>query len=297
MKRRMLLGLCLLCVALAVSSASGAEATFRVAVPAKPAAPAAKPGPAATAPDAAAHTPDDSTSALIQEVKQNRRRLTTAVISAPEAATAQSQLREAIERVRSISLKPPTPVEDTGGQKKEKKPDAGPPTEAEPPAPRILTPERLAKLKEQLEKAGADGFADPASLADALFRSGHPDHAYALYERLLADKTTDDSVKAWLLFQMANCKRPSDAVTAATLYGRLLSEHGKSPWVDASKAYKTLLEWRQTVNPEAILKAIYPPSPEPTAKGQAEWQSRTVESDLADAVVLPIGGEVKGKAE
>jgi hypothetical protein len=263
MKRRMLWGLCALSVALAASSAAGAEATYQLALPAKPAAATAKPSPAAPAPDAAADKPDEVTSSIIREVQQNRRLLTTSVISAPEPAPPDLHLREAVDLLEGFGFRPPARKTAKVAEPTDEPSD-------KPPPESVLTPEQLAKLKTQIEKTGADEFADPVALADALFRSGHPDHAYTLYERLLADKTTAEPVKAWLLFQMANCKRPSDAVAAATLYGRILNEHAGSAWVGPSKAYKRLLEWRQTVNPEAILESLASPSPEPASKGEAE---------------------------
>ena len=270
MKRRMLWGLCVLSVALAASSAAGAETPYQLALPAKPADATAKPGPAAPAPVAAADKPDEVTSSIIREVKQNRRLLTTSVISAPEPAPPDSRLREAVDLLEGFGFRPPA--------KKTKPTKTARPADEpadKPPPQFVLTAEQLAKLKTRIEKTGADEFADPVALADALFRSGHPDHAYTLYERLLADKTTAKPAKAWSLFQMANCKRPSDAVAAATLYGRLLNEHADSSWASPSKAYKRLLEWRQTVNPEAILESLElpspePPSPEPASKGEAE---------------------------
>ena len=270
MKRRMLWGLCVLSVALAASSAAGAETPYQLALPAKPADATAKPGPAAPAPVAAADKPDDATSSIIREVQQNRRLLTTSVISAPEPAPPDSRLREAVDLLEGFGFRPPA--------KKTKPTKTARPADEpadKPPPQFVLTPEQLAKLKTRIEKTGADKFADPVALADSLFRSGHPDHAYTLYERLLADKTTAKPAKAWSLFQMANCKRPSDAAAATTLYGRILNEHADSSWASPSKAYKRLLEWRQTVNPEAILESLElpspePPSPEPASKGEAE---------------------------
>jgi len=266
MKRRMLSVTCLLCGALAVACAAPAGGAPPAGPAAEPAAPARTPRPGGTAANAAAGKPDASVPSLIEQVRQNRRRLTAAVISAPEPATDDSELREAVERVRSITLKQRPVLPDSEPTPKTEMPAPEAPAPARNSGSAILPPEKL----EQLKALPANQVTDPVALADALFRSGHYDHAYTFYEQMLADATTGEPTRAWLLFQMANCKRQSDPAAAVALYGRLLTGHPESSWAGPGKAYKTLVEWRQAVKPEAILESLQAPPPEPASKGKAE---------------------------
>jgi len=204
---------------------------------------------------------------IVVQVRENRRRLINAVISAPDPATVHTQLREAIQRVQSITLRPrPVPTRTAAA------PPSGQPVpqaraEAGQPASVILSPEKL----EQLKGLKAAEVADPITLADALVCSGHHDLAFPLYEQLLGDAKTAKLTQAWLLFQMANCKRQNDPTAAVSLYSRLLMEHPESPWaLGPGKVYKTLLEWRQAMNPEAILESLSATPTEPAPKGKAE---------------------------
>ena len=255
-----------LCVALALSSMARAGGAPQTGDPAATAAPAATPGPSPASATTTADAPDEPTDSIIQQVKQNRRRLTNAVISAPNPAAAQSELHEAIQRVQSITLRPhPVPTETAAAPQSEK-PTPEAQAQAKKTAPAILSAEKL----EHLKSLKADGVADPIALADALVCSGHHDLAFPLYEQLLADAATDKPTKAWLLFQMANCKRQADPTTAVSLYSRLLTEHPESPWAGPGKVYKTILEWRQVMRPEAILESLSATPTEPAPKGKAE---------------------------
>jgi len=266
MKRRTPSIMGVLCVALVLSSMARAGGAPRAGDPAATAAPAATPGPNPAAATTAADAPDESTDSIIQQVKQNRRRLTNAVISAPNPAAARSELHEAIRRVQSITLKPrPVPTE-TAAAPQSKKPPADTPTQTGKPTPAILSAERL----EQLKSLKADEVVNPIALADALVCSGHHDLAFPLYEQLLGDAKTAKPTKAWLLFQMANCKRQADPTTAVSLYSRLLTEHPESPWAGPGKVYKTILEWRQAMRPEAILELLSATPTKPAPKGKAE---------------------------
>jgi tetratricopeptide (TPR) repeat protein len=106
-------------------------------------------------------------------------------------------------------------------------------------------------LLDQLKTVPADRIADPVALADTLFRSGHPEEASLFYEKALV-KDTPAETKAWLLFQMANCKRAKEPEAARVLYKRLLDEHPKSPWCPAAAVQDRLIQWTQTANPKAL---------------------------------------------
>ena len=274
MNRGTLFLVCLASASLMGLSAAGAESGPRPTAPPQP--PASTPnvrtaGSAATlnvsAPtNRTAPKQEGPQADIVEQVRENRRRLTNAVISAPDPAAARSELHEAIRRVQSITLKPrPVPTETAAA------PPSGQPApqaraEAAKPAHAILSPEKL----EQLKGLKAAEVADPITLADALVCSGHHDLAFPLYEQLLGDAKTAQLTQAWLLFQMANCKRQNDPTAAVSLYSRLLTEHPKSPWAGPGKVYKTLLEWRQAMNPEAILESLSPTPTKPAPKGNAE---------------------------
>jgi len=274
MNRRIVVLVCLASAGLRGLSAAGAESGPRPTAPAQPTASTPSPRTAgdATTPDGS--TPADRTAPkqgrpqpdLVEQVRENRRRLTMATIRAPDPATPHASLHEAIQRVQSIALKPrPVPTEAEPAPPSQK-PASETPPETDTTASVILPPERL----EELKNLPADQVTDPLALADALFCCGHLDLAYTFYDQVLADASTAKPTKAWLLLQMANCKRQSDPAAAISLYARLLTEHPKSAWAEPGKVYKTLLEWRQAMKPQAILESLNVPASEPASEGNPE---------------------------
>jgi tetratricopeptide (TPR) repeat protein len=107
-----------------------------------------------------------------------------------------------------------------------------------------VTPEDL----ERLRRLPGDRIADPLALADALFMAGHYREAYAFYETALKGNG-NGKVKAWALFQMANCQRESDPAAGIALYDQILKDHPDSPWAQIAKTYRALAEGRLAARP------------------------------------------------
>ena len=85
-------------------------------------------------------------------------------------------------------------------------------------------------------------------LADTLFRGGHLDEAYRFYEKSVT-KGTPAETKAWVLFQMANCRRTKDPAAAQALYHRVQTEHAASMWASTAAVEERLLQWLQMACP------------------------------------------------
>jgi len=202
---------------------------------------------------------------LLQEVRENRRRLWTAHMDTPPASAPSVNLEEAVRRLREAICRPiprprPAPSADAGVPEAEPpKSGALPAAPVEPKPKPVLPPEELQRLK----ALGLTTLDEPLALADALFLGGHLPEASAVYERLLAEGRLGGLDQAWALFQAANCKRAADAAGALALYDRLLSEHPECPWTEVAKVRKTIVQWRRQAGLEALLAPVGPPTRKP----------------------------------
>jgi Tfp pilus assembly protein PilF len=113
--------------------------------------------------------------------------------------------------------------------------------------PRV-PPEVLARL----QAAAPDDPAQAARLADTLFADGHFEPAYAVYGAAL-ERETSEARTAWLVFQMANCKKNSDPDLARRLYGQLIAQYPKSRWARPAKIQDKILQWRHVNEPQTVL--------------------------------------------
>lgn len=193
---------------------------------------------------------------LLREVRENRARLMDSQIDVPPPSAPSVDLEEAMRRLREALERPiakPRPAEPTEAATTPAADGAGeaPPRAATQASP-VLTEEELTRVKD----LSLDRLGEPMGLADALFLGGHPAEAAALYERLLADGSLGAMARAWVLYQAANCKRQSDAAAALALYDRLLTEHPESPWVEAAKVRKNLLQWQTQTQPQTLLAPL-----------------------------------------
>jgi tetratricopeptide (TPR) repeat protein len=98
----------------------------------------------------------------------------------------------------------------------------------------------------EIKRLSPDKVADPLKLADILYQGGCLDEAVPFYQRAY-DTSADAPAKAWALFQMANCRRQTDAAAALTLYRRVTTEFPKSPWKVTANTECRLIEWRQSL--------------------------------------------------
>ncbi len=128
------------------------------------------------------------------------------------------------------------------------------------------TPETASTLSEKARKALADlqrnpsRVRDPLETAELLFLSGRPGDAAPFYEEALrrtspnATASADD--RAWILFQLGNCLRETDAAKAQNSYAKLISEYPDSPWTEMARAGGRLLTWYQNVRPDQLVTPV-----------------------------------------
>jgi len=211
---------------------------------------------------------DEAASSLLEQVRQNRHRLMSSQTGAPPASEPSVDLDEAARRLREAVRRPiakPKPAADaapaTGAGE-----GAGATAAAEPTSQKLpLSPEQLQRIQGLPLK----DLGDPIALADSLFLGDHLAEASALYERLLAEGSLPESDRAWCLFQAAGCKRSTDPAGALTLYDRLLAEQPDSLWTEAAKVRKTILQWRQQAQPQALLASVKTTAQNPTSSGRS----------------------------
>ncbi len=198
---------------------------------------------------------DEDLHELIEQLRQSSRQLWRASIAAPPAPEEPSALLERVGRVGDLRLVP----EDARMRLDQMRAEEDEPADEPPtrpvrrpvPSPRRdepVCPEVLAKLQ-------ATAPSDPAQaarLADTLFTDGHIEAAYVVYEAALQRETSERRA-AWLVFQMANCKRDSDPDEAMRLYGQLISEYPSSRWVEPAKVQERILQWKDGSSPETAL--------------------------------------------
>jgi tetratricopeptide (TPR) repeat protein len=59
--------------------------------------------------------------------------------------------------------------------------------------------------------------------------------------------------RAWILFQIGNCLRNDDPITAMKMYGQLITEYPNSPWKELAGARSKLLNWYLTDKPGELI--------------------------------------------
>ena len=193
------------------------------------------------------------------QIRNNRRDLISASITAPkDAGAASADLKRAMEKVQRIRVRS---APDDAGSSTAPAAEGMAPAERKAPPVAAATAAPQARVGEtalsphfldDLKRLAPEKVADLIGLADALYLSGHLPEAYAVYEKALARQEPPDA-KAWALFQMANCQRPTDPKAAIALYKRLAAEHPKSPWTPVGTVRQQLLEWYGTVRPPTVV--------------------------------------------
>ncbi|MBN1796301.1 MAG: tetratricopeptide repeat protein [Sedimentisphaerales bacterium] len=117
-------------------------------------------------------------------------------------------------------------------------------------------PVLLAKI--QLLKKQPELVKQPFMLAELLYLNGYDEHAAYFYNLALSlqgkSEKTDDSDKAWLLFQKANCQRLFEPQQAVETYKQLISEYPNSLWFGQAQANLELLQFNLNEEPEKIIE-------------------------------------------
>jgi len=173
---------------------------------------------------------------------------------APPASTRPgAALADAIRALRQRQL----PRAGETARTKPARPAPGPRTRpaTRPAEAEALSPEVLAEIAGR-----AKDLPDPTALADALFLAGRDKTAFAVYEAALASETVAEN-RAWLIFQMANCRREYDPAGCRAIYQRLLAEHPKSPWVPLAQTRDLLADWYAVNAPAELLAEEDAPPP------------------------------------
>jgi hypothetical protein len=164
--------------------------------------------------------------------------------AAPAAAPAMAEApTPVITNAASVAPAPPEPV-----------------ASAAPQATPALSP-KVQKTLEGLRKNAAR-VRDPLEVAELLFLSGRPTDAVPFYEEALRRTSTGAAAsgadRAWILFQLGNCLRETDATKAQDAYMKLIAEYPDSPWTEMARASGRLLAWYQSTRPDQL---IAPPKP------------------------------------
>lgn len=209
------------------------------------------------------NTPDIRT-----QVRTARRDLWRAGIDAPADQSDSVRLREAIRQLREFEKNSarPEPARPAPIGRASVTPKA-PPIPA--PASQPITRPISAKVRtvrpggggispttlRQLRKLSPKGVHNAIALGDSLLRGGHLEEAVQIYQ-VAMQRDPGEEDRAWVMFQMGNCKRTSDPEMAAGFYKRLLSEHPGSLWSGVAEIQEHLIQWRRINDPGKLLKEL-----------------------------------------
>ena len=181
-------------------------------------------------------------SASPDQIRQNMRRLWRENVQCPPDAQSQA-LAAAMTQLAAINIRDAAAPSEQGVS------PSSAPAEAPASQPSGITPEMIARLKALTPQ----DVQDPARIADRLFEAAQLEAAGVLYE-LALQKTPTPELKAWLLFQLANCKRTMDVQAAQTLYQQVATEHASSPWAQAATVNVRVLEWQRQSEPLKVIQ-------------------------------------------
>ncbi len=102
-----------------------------------------------------------------------------------------------------------------------------------------------------------DNLSNSFELGETLALSGNLKEAAIFYQEALKRKSPDDvgsaRDRAWILFQIGNCLRNDDPITAVKMYGQLITEYPNSPWRELAEARSKLLDWYLTDKPGELI--------------------------------------------
>jgi hypothetical protein len=230
----------------------------------------------AAGPQAESHGPEPA----IEMRGPLTRKVWSSRIAAPEAgddAETSLALKRLIRQVRLLTLNDRSPAPPSA-------PTADPRAEAETPAPVVTNaaniepapPEPVAsaapqtppvlspKTQSTLEglQKNTRRVRDPLDVAELLFLSGRPTEAAAFYEEALRRTSAGDTGaaadRAWILFQLGNCLRETDATKAQDAYMKLIAQYPDSPWTEMARASGRLLTWYQSTRPDQLVAQSRP---------------------------------------
>ena len=217
-------------------------------------------------------SPQSSLTILPDPNSDFRRQLWRAELSIAKGQKDEStkdELKRMIEQIRSIELKPdkqpsePLPVPevapatelnetlfDTAVTKEQKT------EEIENKLPYGPISDKTLQILKNLSQH-LDNLRNSFELGETLVLSGNLKEAAIFYQEALKHKSPDDvgsaRDRAWILFQIGNCLRNDDPVTAMKMYGQLITEYPNSPWRELAEARSKLLNWYQKDQPHKLI--------------------------------------------
>jgi hypothetical protein len=150
------------------------------------------------------------------------------------------------------SVQPPVPTVASAENTEPARPESA--VAAAPEAAPTLS----AKAQKTLEnlRQNPSRVRDPLGVAELLFLSGRAADAAPFYAEALrrtgAGAASGDD-RAWILFQLGNCLRETDAPKAQEAYMKLIAEFPNSPWTEMARAGGRLLTWYQSARPDRLL--------------------------------------------
>jgi hypothetical protein len=192
-------------------------------------------------------------------------------ISAPEAVNdveTSLALKRLIRQVHSLTLhektpaQPPAPTAEPSPAAKLLAPTSADSKSVKPAEKEAVVPETTPGLSPKAQRTLDDlrknpsRVQDPLEAAELLFLSGRPTDAVPFYEEALrrtrAGDAASGSDRAWVLFQLGNCLRETDAAKAQDAYTKLIAEYPNSPWTEMARATGRLLTWQQSTRPDQL---------------------------------------------
>ncbi len=198
------------------------------------------------------------------DVKKTMRELWRESVAAPEPSTMPSALADAIKELQQIEVVRRKPEVQT--------PRTDPMAVKTPAHVPSSMPALPAQTLAGLKALSPQDVADPASIGDMFFNAGQLAAAEVLYE--LAIKKGDAADKAWLVFQLANCKSQNDLAAAAAVYDRVSREFPNSTWAPVAAGKAKLMLWLQDADVQAALGGM-------AATGAATSQPATAPAAVA----------------
>ncbi len=166
-----------------------------------------------------------------------------------EESAPPAKLEDTIRKLQAIELRPHRPASASVPSEQQSQPSTM-------PAQATRTslgpdPEMLGKLRQ----IPTEGLTKAGEVADALYLAGQEQVAEAFYQRALtgADEAGE---RAWLMFQLANCKKQTDPALAKQLYGQLAAEYTDSSWRPIALMGIRMIEWEQINQPKELIARV-----------------------------------------
>jgi tetratricopeptide (TPR) repeat protein len=222
-----------------------------------------------TSPDANAPSLSVASENLNSELGRELWRARVGVVEAKRDQTSKNKLKQLIEQVRSVEFEPqkqsPEPITAIEPMPTTKPnetlnvtdaPNKPPEKETESKLPYRTISNKTLRIVESLSQH-PDQLENPFELGEVLFLSENVKEAAILYQEALNRKSADDARsaedRAWLLFQIGNCLRNDDPLTAKKMYRQLITQYPDSQWTDLAKAQDKLIDWYQKDKPRTLV--------------------------------------------